>query len=252
MQEVVVFKCGGSSVEQLADSFFEHIQSLIERGIQPVLVHGGGGEIKQMLDQLQIESEFIHGLRKTPKETIDIVEMVLSGNVNNTIVRKFNQAHIEAIGLSGSDNNLLVAKAKDLATYGFVGDVTDVNVDLLEKLFAAQIVPIIAPIAVDQFGNRFNINGDTAAAAVAVALQAKKLFFVTDVAGIMNNGTLIQAVTRSDIEEMMKTGVIYGGMIPKAQAALTSIEAGVKEVLIIDGNKPMPVDDREYIGTMIT
>lgn len=252
MNNVIVLKCGGSSIDHLSDRFFKNIIRLKKAGYKPVIVHGGGPAIKEMLKKLKIETEFIDGLRKTTKPVMDVVEMVLAGSVNNKIVRKLNQTGIQSIGLSGSDDRLLTTEAKDLKRLGYVGKSPNVNTTILEKLINQGIVPVIAPIALGHQDTIYNINADTAAGAVAKALGAKQLIFVTDVPGIMKENELIETVTESEINNLIHTGTIQGGMIPKVEAAVASLSADLEEAMIIDGNQSViNATDCELVGTVI-
>src|SRR5690625_712812 len=168
---------------------------------------------------------------------MDVVEMILTGVVNNAIVRRLNDATIQSVGLSGSDSHLLTAVAKDFARYGYVGNVTGVNVTLLHQLIDLGIVPVIAPIALGQEGTRYNIIADLAAGAVREALTAKQVIFVPDVPGMMVENELLSSLPEQQVKEYIDTGVIYGGMIPKVEAALTSISEDLQEVMIMDGNQ---------------
>lgn len=217
----------------------------------PIIVHGGGPAIKEMLDKFQIETEFVDGLRKTTESVMDVVETVLTGSVNNSLIRKLNLSGILAIGLSGSDAQLLQAKPKNLERYGFVGEVTNVNVSLLTKLLAQDIVPVIAPIAVGEDGIRYNVNADTVAGDVARALSAKQLIFVTDVPGIMQENELIETITDKEIEQLISTGTIYGGMLPKVQAAVNSLSNQLEEAMIVDGKQSELATNTKLVGTII-
>src|SRR5699024_7825226 len=252
MKPIVVIKCGGSSVEQLDNTFFNQLQILIHTGINTVIIHVGGVVIKQILHDLHLSSPFIDVVRKNTEDMIDVVEMVLGSKVNKTIVRKLHAEHIDAIGLTGSDGQLLTAQAKDIKKYGFVGDITKVRRDVLDILFAKNFIPVIAPVAVGFDGNRLNINGDTAAAAIAIALQAKRLLFVTDVPGIIHQEEVLTSVTEKDIENLIASGVIKDGMLPKVEAALKSLHGGVEEVQIIDGNQSITDEQIDFRGTMLT
>lgn len=252
MNDIVVLKCGGSMIDSLSDSFFENIKSLQQSGLKPIIVHGGGPAIKSMLDKQQIPSEFVDGLRKTTKPVIDVVEMVLTGMVMNSLVRKLNDCGIPALGMSGSDANLIRVKALNFKKYGYVGEVTKVNTPLLEKVLSLGIVPVIAPIGLCVEGTRYNVNADTAAGAVAKALHAKQLVFITDVPGILKDGELLEAASEDEINEMIDSGVIYGGMIPKVKAALDSLESSLGEVMIVDGNQPViKSTEDKLVGTVI-
>lgn len=252
MSDIIVLKCGGSSIDSLSDSFYQNIVTLKESGLKPIIVHGGGPAIEVALNQLNIKGEFINGLRKTTSEVMDVVEMVLTGTVNSAIVRKVNEFGIQAVGLSGSDSELLTAEPKDLEKLGYVGDVTDVNTSLLTKLMDIGVVPVIAPIGIDEEGVRYNINADTAAGSIAKSLEAKQLVFVTDVPGIMQKDKLIDSITEREILQLISEGTIYGGMIPKVTAAIESLGENLNEAMIIDGNQSvLETADTELVGTVI-
>ena len=241
--KLFVMKCGGSTLAALPNSFYEQLHQLQEDGIVPVIVHGGGPAISGMLDKLGIESEFIGGLRKTDEAVLDVVEMVLAGQINKQIVRRLTQVGAKAIGLSGTDGGLIQAEpVPNAAQVGFVGDVTHVNASLLAGLVDMNHMPVIAPVGLDRAGQRYNINADTAAGAVAAHLGAEQLIVVTDVPGIMRSGpegkVVLPVVTTEEVEAMIESGDIYGGMIPKVQAAMKCLEGGVHEVVIADGSEP--------------
>jgi len=252
-------KCGGSTLNELPDSFFRDLVRLQEEGAQPVIVHGGGPAISEMLNRLGIESEFVNGLRKTSEAVLEVVEMVLAGKINKDIVRRLEQAGARAIGLSGTDGRLLLAEpAANSAEIGFVGEVTGVNRELVDGILGLGYLPVIAPIGIDRNGQRYNINADTAAGAVASRIGAERLIVVTDVPGILRETdgrkTVLPSVTVAEIEEMIASGVIYGGMIPKVRAAAQCIQGDVREVVIVDGAEPgilSRVLDGEPVGTRI-
>jgi acetylglutamate kinase len=238
-----VMKCGGSTLAALPDAFFEDIRDIQEKGIQPVIVHGGGPAINETLGKLGIESRFVGGLRVTDEATLDVVEMVLAGRINKEIVRKLQKNGAKSIGLSGTDGNLLAAKpVANAQEVGLVGDVTGVNASLIEGIIELGFLPVIAPIGIDEASQRYNINADTAAGAVASGLGVDTMIVVTDVPGIMRtvNGEkiVLPQVTFADIEEMIRSEEIYGGMIPKVRAAMSCLHGNVKEVLIVDGAAP--------------
>lgn len=251
MKGTIVFKCGGSSINDLSVHFFENLQVLIEEGWNPVIVHGGGPAIKHMLEKLNIPFEFVDGLRKTTEEMMDVVEMVLDGHVNRQITRKMNELGIKSVGISGSDMNLLTATPIQFEKYGLVGEVTKVNTSFIKNLMNNGFVPVISPIAIGQDFRRYNVNADTAASAIASALQANQLVFVTDVPGILKDNQLLHTVTMGEIETMMKSGVIYGGMIPKVKAAMNGLNGNVKEVKIVNGKQPELTEDYQLVGTTI-
>lgn len=251
MSGIVVIKCGGSTLEQLSDEFFQSLVELKKLGKSPIIVHGGGPEIKKILDALQVESEFVNGLRKTTGEVLEVVEMVLSGKVNKWLVSKAQQAGLKAVGISGVDGKLLQALPRDSQNLGYVGDVKKVNSELLNALLQQNFVPIISPIGVGDNGDKFNINADSAAGAVAVGMEAESLLFVTDVPGILKEGSLLKELTIKEVNELIEDGTIYGGMIPKVEAALKSLQGELKEVMIVDGKSSNLVQDGEIIGTTI-
>ncbi|SUA96128.1 acetylglutamate kinase [Paenibacillus thiaminolyticus] len=257
--ERFVMKCGGSTLAALPDTFYQQLTQLQAEGMMPVIVHGGGPAISAMLDKLGIESEFVGGLRKTDETVLDVVEMVLAGQINKQIVRRLTGTGARAVGLSGTDGGLIQARPVANETeVGYVGDVTQVNAELVEALIGQQYMLVIAPIGLDGGGQRYNINADTAAGAVAAHLGVERLIVITDVPGIMkmNDGvrTVLPVVTTEAIESMIASGEIYGGMIPKVRAAMQCMAGGVKEVVIADGAEPGILHrlmSGEIIGTRI-
>ncbi|WP_276353632.1 acetylglutamate kinase [Cohnella caldifontis] len=235
-----VMKCGGSTLAALPDAFFGDLRDLQESGVRPVIVHGGGPAINETLGKLGIESRFVNGLRVTDEATLDVVEMVLAGRINKEIVRRLQQNGAKAVGLSGTDGRLIEAQpVANHAEVGLVGDVTGVNAGLVEGVMALGYMPVIAPIGIDAAGQRYNINADTAAGAVASHLGAGTMIVVTDVPGILRTvdgeKVVLPQVTFAQIEEMIASGEIYGGMIPKVRAAMNCLHGNVREVLIVDG-----------------
>jgi len=238
-----VMKCGGSTLAALPDAFFEDLRDLQESGAQPVIVHGGGPAINETLGKLGIESRFEGGLRVTDEPTLEVVEMVLAGRINKQIVRRLQQSGAKALGLSGTDGLLIEAKpVANADVVGLVGDVTGVNAELIQGIVALGYLPVIAPIGIDAAGQRYNINADTAAGAVASHLGVSTMIVVTDVPGIMRTvdgeKQVLPQVTFAQIEEMIASGEIYGGMIPKVRAAMACLTGDVREVLIVDGAAP--------------
>ena len=245
--KTIVVKYGGAAMTDpaLRHSTAEDIVLMKYVGMNPVLVHGGGPAINRRLEQLNIESRFHQGLRVTDRDTIEVVEMVLAGGVNKEIVSLINRAGGNAVGISGKDANLLHAKKatlEDGTDVGFVGEVTMVRPQVIETLCAAGLIPVIAPIAMDMEGNTWNINADTAAGEIATALRAEKLVFLTDTPGILKDAddpaSLIHRLTRTQVEDYIRQGIIAGGMIPKARACLHALEGGVARTHIIDGRVP--------------
>jgi acetylglutamate kinase len=239
-----VMKCGGSTLAALPNSFFEDMKRLQDEQIIPVIVHGGGPAISDTLSKLGIETEFVNGLRKTNEAVLDVVEMVLSGQINKEIVRKIQLAGAKAIGISGVDGHLIQAEpVANADEVGLVGDVTDVNAELLQGIIKLGYMPVIAPVGLGaDGGQRYNINADTAAGAVASHLGVERMIVVTDVPGIMKtiNGEkkVLPLVTVQEINEMITSGDIYGGMIPKVRAAIQCIQGKVSEVVIVNGAEP--------------
>ena len=251
VDEIIVLKCGGSALDDLSDQFFENIRYLQKAGKKLVIVHGGGPAIGEMLEQLQIKSEFIDGLRKTTEEMMDTVEMVIVGKVNPALTRRVNSFGLQAVGLSGSDLTFLHARPIDKEKYGLVGEVSYVNTDRLRQLLDVDVIPVISPIALGEDGKRYNVNADTAAGAIASALRAEELIFVTDVPGILHDGKLLEHVTTSQVESLITKGVIYGGMIPKVEAALDGIYGNVHKVMIVNGKDSQLKTKTELKGTTI-
>lgn len=243
MDKRFVMKCGGSTLAALPDSFFEDLRKLQQSGVRPVIVHGGGPAINETLAKLGIESSFVNGLRVTTGEVLNVVEMVLAGRINKEIVRKIQSGGAQAIGLSGVDGKLIEAKpVANASEIGYVGEVTNVNAAVIEGIMAMEYIPVIAPIGIDDAGQSYNINADTAAGAVASFLGVPQMIVVTDVPGIMKTvdgeKKVLPVVTVSEIETMIESGEIYGGMIPKVKAAIQCIQGEVREVVIVSGEQP--------------
>jgi len=236
----VVIKLGGhamGSAEGL-ESFARDVVLMRMVGVNPVVVHGGGPQINGLLERLDIKSEFRNGKRVTDPATMEVVEMVLSGLVNKQIVQAINAQGGKAVGISGKDANLMVCKQTD-PDLGLVGTPTTMNPAFLRSLAAAEIIPVIAPIGAGPNGETFNVNGDTAAGAIAASLQADRLLLLTDVAGVKNAaGEVITEISPEQIRDMIADGTIAGGMIPKTETALDAIKGGVRAVVILDGRAP--------------
>ncbi len=236
----VVIKLGGhamGSAEGL-ESFARDVVLMRMVGVNPVVVHGGGPQINDLLARLDIKSEFRGGKRVTDQATVEVVEMVLSGLVNKQIVQAINAQGGKAVGLSGKDANLMVCEQTH-PDLGFVGTPVEMNPDYLHSLAAAEIIPVIAPIGAGRNGETFNVNGDTAAGAIAASLRADRLLLLTDVTGVKNAaGEVVTELTPEQIREMTEDGTIAGGMIPKTETALSAIEGGVRAVVILDGRVP--------------
>ena len=236
----VVIKFGGNAMgdaEAMA-SFARDIVLMRQVGVNPVVVHGGGPMINAMLDKLGIESTFVRGKRVTDEATVEVVEMVLSGLVNKRIVQAINAEGGRAAGLSGKDGSLMVCDpaSEDL---GFVGQPADMDPTILTTLMEAEMIPVIAPLGAGRNGETWNVNGDTAAGAIAASLDADRLLLLTDVSGVKNDeGEVLTELTPDQIRQLTKDGVIAGGMIPKTETALAAIEGGVRAVVILDGRAP--------------
>ncbi len=238
---IVVVKFGGNAMGD-ADAMAEFARDIVlmrQVGLNPVVVHGGGPMINEMLAKLGIKSEFVRGKRVTDQATVEVVEMVLTGLVNKRIVQAIMDEGGRAVGLSGKDDDLMVAVADD-PELGFVGRPVEMNVQVLRDMFGAGIIPVVAPVATGMDPNEtFNVNGDTAAGAIAGALKADRLLLLTDVAGVKDaDGNIVTQLTPDQVRQMTEDGVIAGGMIPKTETALAALEAGVRAVVILDGRLP--------------
>ncbi|HIQ49107.1 MAG TPA: acetylglutamate kinase [Aquifex aeolicus] len=272
--KVFVIKYGGSAMyeEDLRESFAKDVVLLKYVGINPVIVHGGGPQISKTLEVFGIKPKFINGIRKTDQMTMHIVEMVLSGDINKDIValiNRFSGKKIYAVGLSGRDGRLLKARKLDKEKYfselglpvpeddiGFVGEITDVNEELIHTLLEHNFIPVIAPIGVGEEGEAYNINADIAASEIAAELKAEKLIYLTDTQGVKDGkGNLISTLTKEEAEKLIKEGIIREGMIPKVKSAIKAIEKGVRKVHIIDGRVKhsilLEVFTKEGIGTEV-
>lgn len=237
---IVVIKLGGHAMgsDDAMDSFARDIVLMQQVGVNPVIVHGGGPMINALLEKLEIKSEFVNGKRVTDSATVEVVEMVLSGLVNKRIVQAINRQGGRAVGISGKDANLMVCDQTD-PLLGFVGTPAEMDVKLLHTLFERDMIPVIAPLGAGRDGETFNVNGDTAAGAIAGALKADRLLLLTDVSGVKNSeGEVVTELKTEQIRQMTRDGVIAGGMIPKTETALDAIERGVRAAVILDGRAP--------------
>ena len=258
--KVVVIKYGGNAMinEQLKQQVMEDIVLLWLIGVKVVLIHGGGPEINDTMKKLGKEAQFVNGLRVTDKETVDIVQMVLAGKINKTLVNLIQMKGGHAVGLSGIDGGILEAKMKDEAL-GYVGTVTKVRPQPINDILEKGYIPVVSTVASDRMGNTYNINGDTAAARIAGALNAERLIMMTDISGILKDkddpSTLIPQVTINEARELYASGVISGGMIPKVDCCIDALEHGVDNVVIMDGRIPhsilMELLTDEGAGTMV-
>lgn len=239
-KQVVVIKYGGSAQTspELKDKFAQAVLLLYLVGIKPVIIHGGGKKITDMLEALNIETEFIEGQRVTTPEVMRIVEMILSGEINKEIVSMLNAHGAKAIGMSGKDAHAILAKPKDAAKWGLTGVIREVKAEVIENLIAEKFIPVIAPIAADEeLGHPgYNINADLAASEVAIALKASKIIFLTDTPGVLDKDkNLLTSLNTAKIDALKKDGTIHGGMVPKVDACLDAIRGGVAKAHIIDG-----------------
>ena len=258
--QIVVVKYGGNAMinEQLKQQVMEDIVLLWLIGVKVVLVHGGGPEISEMMSLLGKKPEFVDGLRVTDKETVDIVQMVLAGKVNKTLVNLLEMKGGKAMGISGMDGRLIEAKMKD-ERLGYVGKIVDVNIRPIQDLLEKGYIPVVSTIGCDREGNAYNINGDTAAAFIAGALEAENLIMMTDIAGVLRDkddpSTLIPQITVSEAAHLKEEGVVSGGMIPKVDCCVEAIQKGVKKVIIMDGRIShsilMELLTDEGAGTMV-
>ncbi|MEY3256505.1 MAG: acetylglutamate kinase [Cyanobacteriota bacterium] len=257
----VVVKYGGAAMKDssLKDKVIRDIVFLSCVGLRPILVHGGGPEINSWLDKLGIEPQFKNGLRVTDAPTMDVVEMVLVGRVNKEIVSLINQSGGMGVGLCGKDGNLITARPQGDESIGFVGEVSSINIKVLETLSKSGYIPVVSSVAADDSGQAYNINADTVAGEIAAALGAEKLILLTDTRGILTNykdpSTLIPKVDIREARELINDGIVSGGMIPKVNCCVRSLAQGVKAAHIIDGRIPhallLEIFTDVGIGTMI-
>ena len=259
--KTIVIKYGGNAMtsEDLKEQVMEDIVLLTMVGVRVVLVHGGGPELSSLMQRLGKKPEFIDGLRVTDKETIDMAQMVLAGKINKSLVNLLQMKGGQAVGLSGMDGRLIQAKIRD-PKYGYVGDVTEVNADIINTLLDSGYIPVISTLGCDEQGNTYNINGDTGAGRIASAIGAERLIMMTDIEGIMTDkddpNSLIPKLTVSEAEKLMEQRIISGGMIPKVSCCIDALNDGVKAAVIIDGRVPhatlMEILTDEGAGTLIS
>ena len=269
--KTIVVKFGGNAMidEDLKNSFARDIVMMKLVGMNPVVVHGGGPQIGDLLTKLNIESHFVNGMRVTDTATLNVVEMVLGGSVNKDIVNLINKNGGQAIGLTGKDGKLIQAKqlkvthqtpemlAPEIIDIGHVGEVSAINTDVLDMLRNSDFIPVIAPIGVDEEGNSYNINADLVAGKVAEILQAEKLMLLTNTAGLLDKkGNLLTGLSTKQVDDLIADGTIYGGMLPKIACALDAVKGGVKRAHIIDGRVNhatlLEVFTDQGVGTLIT
>jgi len=248
--KTVVIKYGGNAMidESIADCFARDVTLIKQVGVNPVVVHGGGPQIGEMLDKLGIESEFIDGLRVTSEKTVEVVEMVLSGAINKGIVSRISKAGGNAVGLSGKDGRLIEARKltpsrrdpesniEKVLDLGFVGEPSTINTHVLDEFINSDVIPVIAPVGIGEDGSTYNINADTAAGAIAAALCATRFYLLTDVAGVLDeNGDLITEMGAAEAEALVADGTIHGGMIPKIMTCIEAVKENVDAAVIMDG-----------------
>ncbi|MEH6344579.1 MAG: acetylglutamate kinase [Bermanella sp.] len=269
--KTIVVKYGGNAMteDDLKNSFARDMVMLKLIGINPIVVHGGGPQIGDLLDRLKIESHFVNGMRVTNTQTMDVVEMVLGGSVNKDIVNLINQNGGQAMGLTGKDGQLIRAKKlkvthqspemqqPEIIDIGHVGEVDVINTKVLEMLAESDIIPVIAPIGVGKNGESYNINADLVAGKVAEAVSAEKLLLLTNIAGLLDKeGNILTGLTTTQVDGLIKDGTIYGGMLPKIQCALDAVKGGVSSAHIIDGrvnhSTMLEIFTDEGVGTLIT
>lgn len=261
--KTVVIKYGGSALinPKIKETIIKDIALMKLVGMHPVVVHGGGPDINAFLDRMDIEAKFVNGLRVTDEDTMEIVEMVLAGKINKSIVTDIEAEGVKAVGISGKDGGVITAKKidKDGVDYGCVGEVDYVDPSLIQSLICNDFIPVVAPIAKDAKGNTYNINADYAAVAIAGALQAEKLVFLTDVEGVMRDvadpKSIMSFIQAEEINGLIEDGTISGGMIPKVECCMAAVDKGVNNVHILDGRVEhcliLEIFTPEGIGTMI-
>ncbi len=269
-EQTVVVKFGGNAMgdQALADAFAKDIVYLKQSGINPIVVHGGGPQIANLLKRLDIKSDFVHGLRVTDKATVEVVEMVLSGKINKEIVSAINRQGGKAVGISGKDANLMIAKRitempdpqsnkMEAVDLGYVGDPVEVNPHIVEVISKSDLIPVIAPVGISRDGETLNINADSFASALAARMQAKRLLLLTDVSGVLDKDKkLLSRLTTDEARALIKDGTISGGMIPKIEGCIEVVEAGVEAVVIIDGRVPhcvlLELFTEHGVGTLVS
>lgn len=269
--KTIVVKFGGNAMidDELKEQFARDVVLMKLVGMNPVVVHGGGPQIGQLLDKLNIESRFIDGMRVTDSQTMDIVEMVLGGSVNKEIVNLLNHNGGKAVGVTGKDGNLIRARkmtitqqspdmtAPEIIDIGHVGEVSHIDTSVLDMLISSNFIPVIAPIGVGADGSSYNINADLVAGKIAEVMQAEKLMLLTNVAGLQDkNGEVLTGISTQQVDELISDGTIYGGMLPKIRCAQESVKGGVTSAHIIDGRVPhailLEIFTDEGVGTLIT
>jgi acetylglutamate kinase len=267
--KTIVVKYGGHAMgnAELGKAFAADIALLKQSGVNPIVVHGGGPQIAGMLKRLQLKSEFVHGLRVTDKPTVEVVEMVLAGLINKDIVTAINRVGGKAVGISGKDANLMIAKKitampdpqsnlMKAVDIGYVGEPLEVNPHIVEVISKSDLIPVIAPVGIGRDGETLNINADTFASALAARMQAKRLVLLTDVTGVLDSEKhLVPELTTDEAHALIKNGTISGGMIPKIEGCIEVVESGVEGVVIIDGRVPhcvlLELFTEHGVGTLV-
>ena len=259
--KTVVIKYGGHAMEtpELAELFAQDVVLMRLVGMNPVVVHGGGPQISDLMRRLGKEPEFVDGLRVTDAETVDIVRMALVGKVNREIVTSLNRHGSYAVGLSGEDAGMLTVDQRD-ARLGYVGDVREVNPAILERVMREELIPVVATVGIDDDGQAYNVNADAVAGAIAIALQAEKLVYLTDVTGIFEDfgdeGSLVAQTDAEGLERLLTSGKVGEGMVPKVRSCIDAVRGGVKRAHVLDGRMPhallLEFFTREGIGTMVS
>jgi acetylglutamate kinase len=267
--QTVIVKFGGHAMgsPELAAAFAQDVVLLKQSGVNPIVVHGGGPQIASMLKKLQLKSEFVNGLRVTDKPTVEVVEMVLAGLINKDIVSNINRHGGRAVGISGKDANLMIAKRithmadpesnlMKAVDIGLVGDPVEINPHIVKVFAESDLIPVIAPVAISREGETLNINADTFASALAARVKAKRLLLLTDVAGVLDKEKkLVQQLSIADARGLIRDGTITGGMIPKVEGCIEVVEAGVEGVVILDGRVPhcvlLELFTRHGVGTLV-
>lgn len=263
--KLIVIKYGGNAMTDpiLESSFARDVVLLKTVGIHPVVVHGGGPQVDKLMEELGRQSDRIDGMRVTDKATMDVVEMVLGGSVNKSIVNLINKHGGQAIGLTGKDANLISAEKLAMTDsksnpidLGYVGDVTNVNTDVINMLISTDFIPVIAPLGVDSHGETYNINADLVASKVAQFLNAERLLLLTNIKGVLDkNGEILTSLSPADVDDLIADGTISGGMIPKISGALDAVRAGLRSATIVDGRVPhaclLEIFTDEGVGTQI-
>ena len=268
--KIIVVKLGGNAMgkKEYVKSFAEDISLLQQVGMLPIVVHGGGPQIAEMLKKLNIKTNFVDGLRVTDEATIDVVEMVLCGVTNKSIVSSISQAGAKAVGISGKDGNLISAKrlyvvdknsdsnVEKAVDLGFVGEPDDINIDVLNALINQKMIPVIAPVGIGKNGETYNINADTAAGAIASAMKATRMIMLTDVMGVLDsNKKLLSELTLTKAKKLIDNKIVLGGMIPKLKTCISTVEKGAQASVILDGRIPhallIELFTEHGIGTLI-